>query len=167
MELFGYSGDSTKKEVSQTRLLVRDAFLKNEDASIFNKGFTDSKWENVINRKTGTAEHPRQLERVPVGASFGLELVYNIFEDKSIKTTANATNVNKHLQGILLALQLLQDDGIGGSISRGYGQVKVNIEEVDYKMIDPEKLTYKSVKPVDTTQQQLLAEFTTEFSPIK
>lgn len=166
MDLFGYSGDSTKKEVSQTRLLVRDAFLKNEDAAIFKKGYTDSKWENVINRRTGTAEHPRQLERVPVGASFGLELVYNIFEDKSINSDDNAANVNKHLQGLLLALQLLEDDGIGGSISRGYGQVKVNIEAVDYRLIDPKNLKYESVQPANATQQQLLAAFTHEFSPI-
>jgi len=55
IELFGYSGDSTKRDkVTQTRLLVRDAFLENEKEEIFTNGYTDSKWENVINRKTGT-----------------------------------------------------------------------------------------------------------------
>ena len=164
ISLFGYSGDASNTDrVGYTRLLVRDAFLANEDSAIFQKlkGYTDSKWENVIDRKTGTAEHPRQLERVPVGAEFGLELVYNIYEDSNNNTNDTVT---KHLNRLLLALQLLQDDGIGGSISRGYGQVRVSIDTVDYKLIDPATMKYEINTPTDTTQVQLLSEFTNEFA---
>ncbi|MEM8529164.1 MAG: type III-A CRISPR-associated RAMP protein Csm3, partial [Bacteroidota bacterium] len=74
MDLFGYSGDNDNAiGVHYTRLLVRDAFMDeaawkadfSEDTEV-----THGKWENVINRRTGTAEHPRQMERVPAGAKF-------------------------------------------------------------------------------------------------
>ncbi len=163
IELFGRSGDSNAEYVDRTRLLVRDAFLQNEeDKGLFkNKAFTDSKWENVIDRKTGTALNPRQLERVPVGARFGLELVYNIYDEGT--DTASSDKVNQHLNSLLLALQLLQDDGIGGSISRGYGKVKVAIEQVDYKLIDSKTMKYETLQPVNETQQ-LISNLKTEFA---
>lgn len=169
IELFGYSGDtSDKKYVGYTRLLVRDALLSNPKEAIFKDSeslnavpkYTGVKWENVIDRKTGTAEHPRQIERVPVGAKFNLELVYNIYEENNGKTDKV---VEEHLKRLRLALKLLEDDGIGGSISRGYGQVKVGIASVDYKLINTETLKYESMQPVDPNQQLLLAEFTNEF----
>lgn len=164
IDLFGYSGDADEKEknerVGYTRLLVRDAFLKNETNSIFKSGYTDSKWENVIDRKTGTAEHPRQLERVPVGAEFGLELVYNIYQDPQ----SDKEDVSQHLRAILLSLQLLQDDGIGGSISRGYGQIKVEIKNVEYKMIDASTYKYETMTPVSESEVKVLNEFSETFS---
>jgi CRISPR-associated protein Csm3 len=160
IELFGYSGDSTNKDkILLNRLLVRDAFLENEEADIFKDGYTGSKWENVIDRKTGTALNPRQTERVPVQASFGLELVYNIYDDVSSDTT----KFQRHIQSLLLALDLLQDDGLGGNISRGYGQVKVAIKEVLYKQINRESLQYEVMESPETNQS-LLTEFTSKFS---
>lgn len=170
MDLFGYSGDSNDTErVGHTRLLVRDSFLQNADAAIFNNGYTDSKWENVIDRKTGTAEHPRQLERVPVGASFSLELVYNIYDDANDpydNEKENIKNLDVHLERLLLALQLLEDDGIGGSISRGYGQVKVAINDVVYKLIDEETMKYESLTPVNQAHQKLISDFESNFPQI-
>ena len=126
IELFGYSGDTKEKnQVGTTRLLVRDAHLINaNDTEVFpskteSEPYVISKFENVINRRTGTAEHPRQMERVPVGAKFGLELVYNVFDDMM--------DWNRHLNQLLTSLRLLQDDFIGGQGSRGYGQVKVTL----------------------------------------
>ncbi len=176
MELFGYSGDSDdKSRIKHTRLLVRDAFLKNETIKeetenenlkkdkpnpIFKQGYTDNKWENVIDRITGTAEHPRQLERVPVGAEFGLELVYSIYEDAK-----EDTNILKnHLERLLLALQLLQDDGIGGSISRGYGKVKVTVGKIVYKLINEESMTYQENTPTDA-ESKIIEQIENAFLP--
>jgi len=166
LELFGYSGDVTKREnLNHTRLLVRDAFLENEDAAIFREGYTGSKWENIINRKTGTAEHPRQLERVPVGASFGLELVYNIYQEGQTETNEVRKRHQQHLNALLLALQLLEDDGIGGSISRGYGQVKVVVKEVLYKQLNSETYAYETLESLSGAPQ-LLENFTQQFPQI-
>jgi CRISPR-associated protein Csm3 len=132
-EIFGYSGDD--KVENQTRLLVRDAMLyipkgdelKTDELKKLIKffeeeGYTEEKTENVINRLTGTAKDPRQIERVPAGSLFEFELVYNVFDDKKKE---------EHLNYIRTAMSLLQDDYIGGSGSRGYG--KIEFVEVGYK----------------------------------
>jgi CRISPR-associated protein Csm3 len=123
--LFGDSGENDKKG-AVTRLLVRDATLA--DKENFKKRFkdlefdyTETKWENTIDRKTGTAQHPRQLERVPAGAKFDFEIVYDEYDDGQTKA---------HLTTIRTAMRLLEGDYLGGSGSRGYG--KVRFEGVHY-----------------------------------
>lgn len=125
LDLFGHSADSKDENVIRySRLIVRDALLLNGSSEIFERGFTHAKWENVINRRTGTAEHPRQMERVPVGAKFDLELIYNLYDD----VLNPQDKLFSHLQHIVFSLKLLEDDFIGGSGSRGYGQVDVEID---------------------------------------
>lgn len=113
--LFGTIGKDEQNHPS--RLIVRDADmdmsnvdkLKNTDLP-----YTESKTEVTINRITSAAM-PRTIERVPAGVSFNINMVINIFdtddEDKLTKTLKEAMN-------------LLEDDYLGGNGSRGYGQVK-------------------------------------------
>lgn len=83
--------------------------------------FTEAKTEVVIDRITSAAM-PRSFERVPAGAKFGLNIVINIFDEDPFKD---------QLQTLTLkALQLVQDDYLGGSGSRGSGQVKFKINKV-------------------------------------
>lgn len=121
-EIFGLPADEAEKG-KVTRLIVRDATL---DTTAFTASFeafqdsmeteySDVKWENSINRKTGTAQHPRQLERVPAGAVFNFEMVYDVYDDD--KETG-------HLQHIRTAMRLLEGDYLGGQGSRGYGKVR-------------------------------------------
>src|ERR1017187_807118 len=63
-----------KSRVGPTRIIVRDAPL-------LSGGDIELKTENIINREHGAAEHPRKLERVAAGSTFGAKLtvqVYNI-----------------------------------------------------------------------------------------
>ncbi len=76
--------------------------------------YTESKTEVVIDRITAKAV-PRQIERVPAGAEFELNIVLNIFDDDD--EASQLTNLQR-------AMKLLQDDYIGGSGSRGYGQIE-------------------------------------------
>jgi CRISPR-associated protein Csm3 len=105
----------------QSRLLVRDAFLTPEWAEkLRNSAYTDMpyteiKWENSINRLTGTADAPRQFERIPAGAEFEVHFVINCFEGEN------------HAEMVALlknGLQVLADDYLGGSGTRGYGRVE-------------------------------------------
>ena len=89
--------------------------------------YTEGKWENTIDRKTGTAQHPRQLERVPSGAKFDFEIIYNNFDDEKDET---------NLKTVIESMRLLEDDYIGGSGTRGYG--KIIFENV--------KFTQKTIK---------------------
>jgi len=118
--IFGTSGDKTETGPN-TRLSVRDAIIDKEafqevfgDADL-EYGFTEGKWENTIDRVKGSAKNPRQLERVPAGAVFCFEMVYDIYDDGKR---------DEDLKTIIEAMRLLEDDYLGGSGSRGYGKIK-------------------------------------------
>ncbi|MHC1599443.1 MAG: type III-A CRISPR-associated RAMP protein Csm3 [Candidatus Methanospirareceae archaeon] len=99
------------------RLIVRDLHLLNRDAlEKIDTGlpYTEWKFENSIDRVTSAA-NPRQIERVPAGAVFGLELVYDAHDRGQLK---------EDIENIHRALKLLENDALGGHGSRGYGQVR-------------------------------------------
>ncbi len=119
--LFGPHKNTTGS-AGPTRLLVRDLPLTaagREDIRRYEsegRGYIEEKTENVINRRTRAAEHPRTSERVAPGLSFALQLVLRIFEgDDSHELIAEVER----------ALGLVQAEGLGGSVSRGYGQVEI------------------------------------------
>lgn len=135
IDLFGYANDG-----KPSKLIFRDAFLSSESLTLLqacgdflDMPYTESKWENVIHRVKGTAEHPRQMERVPAGVKFDVEFVINVWDDDE-----DGKNSFKLLKNGLKALEL---DYLGGSGSRGYGKVKFNWKMIDdYKQIDMTKL---------------------------
>jgi len=106
----GYSGP--------TRLAVRDAALTDASAEKMDKANTELRYaelktEVAIDRVTSAAT-PRTIERVPAGAVFGpVELVYGVYEKADYK----------RLKVVIDALQLVEDDYLGGSGSRGSGKV--------------------------------------------
>ena len=120
--LFGITESRTlNTDNKPSKLIVRDAILSKESKEALlacdnlDMPYTENKWENVIDRTKGVAEHPRQSERVPAGAVFNAEFVLNIWDDDK--------------EDDLLALfekgiRLLENDYLGGSGSRGYGQIK-------------------------------------------
>jgi len=102
-----------------TRLVVRDSFLSEyseEELRVRAKTdlpYTEVKWEAAIDRVTSAAV-PRQMERVPAGAIFdGFEAVFSVYEAKDLGRFVN----------VLEAMQLLEDDYLGGQGSRGSGKV--------------------------------------------
>lgn len=126
--LFGAAGD----DGTPSRLIVRDAYLTDEWVEKLSKTaftdmpYTEIKFENVIHRIKGTAEHPRQIERIPAGAVFNVEFVINVVEADSTVVYTDRTNLLSLLQK---GISLLEDDYLGGSGTRGYGQVKFRLEK--------------------------------------
>jgi CRISPR-associated protein Csm3 len=123
VRLFGNASGGDHQRPS--RIIVRDACLdKDQLENDFFKDtdllFTEVKTEVVIDRITSKAM-PRQLERVPAGAKFNFEMVLNVFEED---------NEQELTQDLFASLQLVQNDYIGGSGSRGSGQVSFKISEV-------------------------------------
>lgn len=120
--LFGITESKTLKTDNQpSKLIVRDAILSKESKEALlacdnlDMPYTENKWENVIDRTKGVAEHPRQSERVPAGAIFNAEFVLNIWDDDK----------EDELIGLFeKGIRLLENDYLGGSGSRGYGQIK-------------------------------------------
>jgi CRISPR-associated protein Csm3 len=125
-------------------------------ASLYDMEFdySDVKWENVIDRQTGTAKGGglRQMERVPQGAIFDFELVYDIYNDALAQPQGKTIlRLEEHLQALADALELLEDDYLGGQGSRGYGKVtfKTNNEQVLLKLIQS---TYRVVRTEEEVQ---------------
>lgn len=121
--LFGTSTNDQNQHPSY--LIVRDANLISDDDFFKNTDvpYAEVKTEVTIDRITSKAM-PRTMERVPAGAEFRLNLVLNIM------STHSEQEEKELVQSVFDGLTLIEDDYIGGSGSRGYGQVKFYIEEL-------------------------------------
>ncbi|MCX2802565.1 type III-A CRISPR-associated RAMP protein Csm3 [Microbulbifer thermotolerans] len=141
LQLFGVSGGDklTEEEAEQyslgfTRLAFRDCEPCAEWlAAVENRNLplTETKYENCINRISGTAENPRNFERVPAGAEFDFSLSLRLLEGDD---EARLTNL------LLTGLRLLELDALGGSGSRGYGRVRFVLEgqlQQQLEVLDP------------------------------
>ena len=118
--LFGGEG----QDKSPSLVFVRDCDLVSNE-----KDFkTEIKYENKINRITGTAEHPRQIERIPAGSKFTLELILNVYD--------NDFDEEKDFEYLRSAMEFVQDEYLGGSGSRGYGKVEFHVKKLFYKTKD-------------------------------
>ena len=116
LRLFGVSGDATRDDVEAkligpTRVSFRDATLI-ADSPRSNLPVTEVKSENMIDRIRGVAKHPRQTERVVAGVTFRFAVTVKVLE-------GDGDLVRKLLEG----MRLLEKDGLGGSVSRGYGKI--------------------------------------------
>lgn len=112
------SEEITISNTTPTRLYVRDCPLIEESIpSEIRKHldfeWTEVKYENSIDRITSAA-NPRPTERVPAGAQFDVELIYNVLTQNDIE----------RLRHVLIAMELLEHDYLGGQGSRGYGKVR-------------------------------------------
>jgi len=99
-------------EFSITRISVGDCYLSD---SAKNMKLSEAKYENVINRQNGTAQHPRQIERVPAGVRFNFDIRLKILDQD---------NEDEFKKMVEKGLDLIEMDYLGGSGSRGYGRVK-------------------------------------------
>jgi CRISPR-associated protein Csm3 len=128
-QIFGVTpGDERRQwtRLKPTRLLVRDVLLaKDHEATErlrqakTDMPFAEVKWEATIDRITSAAV-PRQNERVPAGAVFApFELVYSLYD---LDGSGVQRDVER-LQYVFKAMELLEDDYLGGYGSRGAGKV--------------------------------------------
>ena len=121
-EVVNLFGSADAKNPQPSKVIVRDAMLTEESLK-FLKGcddldmpYTEVKWENVIDRIKGAAEHPRQTERVPAGVKFNVEMIVNVWDSDGDGTAL--------LNLLQKAMNALENDYIGGSGTRGYGQIR-------------------------------------------
>jgi CRISPR-associated protein Csm3 len=147
--VFGVTGDEYSD--APTRLIVRDVFLGDESAKALEEAQTDLpyseiKWEATIDRVTSAAV-PRQIERVPAKAVFeGFEMVYSIYSAQDVERLMTVTE----------AMQLLEDDYLGGLGSRGGG--KIAFEEVQICARNRDDYGAKQVWNGDTSSVAVILE---------
>ncbi len=119
IKLFGGAPDNNNDnslvlEIGPSRLAFWDCALIPawvEEMDQKNLLLTETKMENTIDRIKGTAEHPRNTERVPATAKFEFNLTLRVHDDENLT------------EMLLVGLKLLQYTGLGGSGSRGYGKI--------------------------------------------
>ena len=97
-------------EFGITRISIGDCKLVEKE----NQKVSEAKYENVINRQNGTAEHPRQTERVPAGVKFEYDIRLKVLSEDNEEELKNM---------IKRGMELIENDYLGGNGSRGYGRV--------------------------------------------
>lgn len=112
---------NTRSTLGPSRIIVRDGRLRTG-------GHIENKTENVINRQSGAAQHPRSNERVAEGTEFDLRIVLQVFDlDQSFEHRDRDGNVHTGADAIQSVvadgLHLVQLTGLGGGTSRGSGAV--------------------------------------------
>ncbi len=106
----------------RSALIVRDAYLDEDSIKLLGESenlsrYTENKYENSIDRVKGTASNPRQTERIPAGASFDVNFIVNVWDDCELNETSLLNLLRE-------GLNALENDYLGGSGSRGYGQIQ-------------------------------------------
>jgi len=118
MKLFGASIVKDDEKVMKerdftlgiTRINIGDCKLIEKE----NQKVSEAKYENVIDRQNGTAQHPRQTERVPAGVEFEYDIRLKIMDgddEEALKALVRK------------GMELVENDYLGGNGSRGYGRV--------------------------------------------
>ncbi len=132
LRLFGYSptgsnmDENLVREIGPTRLAFWDCALdamwvrEMDDKNLL---LTETKMENTIDRIKGTAENPRNTERVPGGARFRFQLSLKVVDSEDL------------LKPIFRGLKLIELTGLGGSLSRGYGKIAFRSLQIDGQSI--------------------------------
>ncbi|WP_428939777.1 type III-A CRISPR-associated RAMP protein Csm3 [Fontivita pretiosa] len=119
--LFG-CGDA-RKTSEPTRLIFRDCPILKTDESrmkeLLKEGvfYSEVKAEVVMDRAKGTVAGagPRNMDRIMAGTGLDFRLTVRVLQgDDEAQMKA----------AILHAFRLLEKEGLGGSVSRGYGQVR-------------------------------------------
>ena len=153
--IFGSTGSEANNNYPGA-LLVRDSPLATDELMQDGLAITETKMENAIDRLTSAA-HPRTFERVPAEAEFEFELLYRIesLEPGGIlangKVTVDSVRVEEDITHLLNAMNILEKDGLGGNISRGYGSVEFEVEEFSRSDI---KNSSKSGFKIDKEKQR-------------
>jgi CRISPR-associated protein Csm3 len=115
---------NVQHRLGPTRIIVRDAQL-------VEGGEIEYKTENVINRATGTAEHPRRLERVAAGAKFALSVGLQIWDFDDAVSYKGRRGGDAMMELVLDGLQAVCDTGLGSGVSKGSGEIELQDLQID------------------------------------
>lgn len=153
-ELCRLFGSSDPKENNvPSRLIFRDAMLTTTGRKNLQEcpNFSEIKSENSIDRITSQADK-RDIERVPRGAEFQFNIVYDVSDNAQIK---------EDISNLIDGVTLLQEDYLGGSGSRGYGRVRLELDSITIR----KGKNYLKGEKVDITELSAIpAEVATSFS---
>ena len=84
--------------------------------------FTEVKTENTLDRITSEA-NPRPIERVPAGSAFDFTMIIDIYEQSDLDL----------MHELFASMHLLEHSSLGGSGSRGHGQIKFEAVQLSWR----------------------------------
>ena len=145
--LFGSSDPIITSRLQFQDSLLSDKSIEEFKEVEFDLPYTEIKYENTIDRTKGVA-NPRQLERVPAGSEFDFKVVYNVEKIEDFK---------EDMKNILLMMDVLEDDYLGGHGTRGYGRVKLKDFSLEVKTYTEEnkKELITIEKEIDNFRKEL------------
>jgi CRISPR-associated protein Csm3 len=119
--LFG-CGD-VRNTTEPTRLIFRDCTMREESVErlepLLSEGvfYSEVKAEVTMDRSSGKVGRagPRSMDRIAAGTKLGFSVSARVFE---------GDDEGQMKAALEKALTLLEAEGLGGSVSRGYGQVR-------------------------------------------
>ena len=134
--IFGSTGDDRsvprgeKAENLPSPLFVRDCLL---DESLISaaSNLTEVKVETGIDR-TSMSANPRRVERVLPDNKFNYEMIFNVEAislDAKDQPSFPEETLRKDLNNLLSCMEIIQSEGIGGYVSRGYGKIEFTFTE--------------------------------------
>lgn len=118
-------------------LIVRDANLVGDDIKRDALIVYEVKTESSVDRLT-SASVARAIERVPASAKFSFEIVYRAetFDGQtdvaSGPTDEDKKRFKEDVENIKRALKFLELEGLGAHTTRGYGQVRAVVKNVEW-----------------------------------
>lgn len=124
-KLFG-AHMNTKSEAGTPRVIFKDMYLTEEFASLPVDRLFETKNETMVDRRTHTASASslRNRERVAKGVKFGYEILVQIYD---------GDNEKELLDTLKRGLELIEETGLGGKTTGGYGRVSFGIDGDDYE----------------------------------
>lgn len=108
----------TDHELGPTRIIVRDGLL-------IEGGQLELKPENIIDRKTGAALHPRKVERVVAGSKFRLKIGIQIWDMDSECSYNGSTGDAALVAFVKDGLKEMSNTGLGSGVSKGSGEIEI------------------------------------------
>lgn len=148
--LFGSSDPIITSRLQFQDSLLSDKSIEDFKEFEFDLPYTEIKYENTIDRIKGVA-NPRQLERVPAGSEFDFKVVYNVEKIEDFE---------EDMKNILLMMDVLEDDYLGGHGTRGYGRIKFKNLSLELKTYTEENkkeliTVEKEIKEINNFRKEL------------
>jgi len=126
----------------EPRIVVRDFIIDKEltknnlnvDLSELLDKVYELKQENLINRVEGKAEHPREMERVVPGVVFKGEIIYKLLGWTILSKDETINQALREIEELKkVIIYLMKYDYLGGSGTRGYGKIAINVDKIEAK----------------------------------
>jgi CRISPR-associated protein Csm3 len=105
-------------DLGPTRIIVRDGLL-------IEGGELELKPENIIDRRTGTALHPRKVERVVAGSRFRLKIGIQIWDLDNECSYNDSTGGAALVAFVKDGLREIANTGLGSGVSKGSGEIEI------------------------------------------